>query len=554
MSLKPGNSFRYNQLDPAIERRVDDLLVQMTLPEKVGQLVQQYLFAKLDWEAIKHQKALAEEQGKTFIFHEVLPPEAETFLLEGKTGTISCSDVRTTNHLQHLAVDRSRLHIPLLVAADVIHGFRTIFPIPLAESCSWNLDIIEQAERVAAEEASACGINWVFSPMVDIARDPRWGRIAEGAGEDPFLGAAIAQAKVRGLQAAALQSGGRITACPKHYVGYGAMEAGRDYNTVELSERTLRDIYLPPFKAAFDAGAGSTMSSFNEISGVPGTCNSFTLTTVLRREWQWPGVVISDFNSIGELVQHGVAADLKDAARLGILAGVDIDMESGAYANHLAELVEEGAVPLDVLDEAVRRVLRLKFALGLFEHPYTDESLAEQIVLGADFRTLALEVARQSMVLLKNEADLLPLKPGTARVALIGPLADNRADLLGCWAGAGQAADVDTVLQGIRSYLPDTQITLVQGCTLNGTDHADLPAAVAAAQDADLIILVLGEGTDMSGESHSRAYLGLPGRHGDPGGLPVLEHLACPVGFLDPGRSQPGNQKHLAVAQRPRLP
>jgi beta-glucosidase len=507
-----GNIIHYNQLDPAIEKRVNDLLSRMTLAEKVGQLVQQYPFSGIDWDFIKQQKAQAEEQGQAFIFHKVLPPEVDAFLMEGKTGTVSCSDVRTTNHMQRLAVEESRLHIPLLVANDVIHGFRTIFPIPLAGSCSWNLELLEQAERVAAEEASANGISWIFSPMVDIARDPRWGRIAEGAGEDPYLGSAIAQAKVRGLQGRDLRSGNQIVACPKHYVGYGAAEAGRDYNTVDISERTLRDVYLPPFKAAFDAGAGSTMSSFNEISGVPGTCNSFTLSEILRHEWQWPGVVISDFNSIGELIRHGVAADLKDAARLTILAGVDIDMESGAYTNHLVELVEEGSVPLDVVDESVRRVLRLKFALGLFENAYTDETLAERVMLKPEFRALALEVAHQSMVLVKNQDDLLPLGVGKRRLALIGPLADNRPDLLGCWAGAGQAADVDTVLQGIKHYLPESAVTCVAGCPLDGESPVDFSEAIKAARAADVVVLVVGEGEALSGESHSRTHLGLPGR------------------------------------------
>ncbi len=512
---------------------MDDLLDQMTLPEKVGQLVQQNPFAAVDWGSINRKKALAEEQGQTFIFHQELPPEFEAILLEAKTGTINYSDVRTINYLQRLAVEGSRLHIPLLVGCDVIHGFRTIFPIPLAEACTWNPELIEQAERAAAEEASACGINWVFSPMVDIARDPRWGRIAEGAGEDPFLGMALARAKVGGFQRDDLKSGHRIATCPKHYVGYGAVEAGRDYNTVDLSERTLRDIYLPPFKAAFDAGAGSTMSAFNEIGGVPGTCNFFTLRTILRHEWQWPGVVISDFNAIGELVHHGVAVDLKDAARLSILAGVDIDMESGAYANHLVELVEEGTVSIEVVDQAVGRVLRLKFGLGLFEHPFTDEAQAEQIILGADFRALALEVARESMVLLKNKADLLPLKPGDGRVALIGPLANNRNDLLGTWAGSGQAADVDTVLQGIRNYLPDSGFTCVQGCPLEGADPVDFSEAVAAAHDANVVILVLGEGAGMSGEAHSRAHLGLPGRQQElldaiaATGKPIIGVLMC---------------------------
>jgi beta-glucosidase len=336
---------------------------------------------------------------------------------------------------------------------------------------------------------------------------------------------------VRGFQAADLKSGKRIAACPKHYAGYGAAEAGRDYNTAELSERTLREVYLPPFKSAFEAGAGSTMSAFNDIGGVPASGNPFLLRTILRDEWQWPGVVVSDYNAIGELVNHGVAADLKDAARLAILSGVDIDMESGAYADHLAELVEAGIVPVDLVDQAVRRVLRLKLRLGLFEHPFVDESLADRILLNEDFRACALEVARESMVLLKNDSDLLPLQPGAQRVALIGPLADDRRDLLGTWAGEGRAEDVESIVRGIRTYLPT--FTMEQGCSLNGREGEDFSAAVEAARGADAVILAVGEGADMSGEAHSRAHLGLPGRQQElldalaETGKPIVAVLAC---------------------------
>ncbi len=348
--------------------------------------------------------------------------------------------------------------------------------------------------------------------MVDIARDPRWGRIAEGAGEDPFLGMAMARAQVRGFQSPDLPTGRRVSACPKHYAGYGAAEAGRDYNTVELSERTLRDVYLPPFKAAFDAGAGSTMSSFNETSGVPGSSNDFLLRTVLKEEWNWHGPVVSDYNAVGELVPHGVAADLQEATRLSILAGVDIDMESGGYARHLEQLVLDGSVPLEVLDEAVRRVLRLKFELGLFDNPFTDEGLSKQYVLNPGFRELALEVATQSMVLLKNENQILPLQKEDRKYALVGPLVDNRTDLLGTWAFTGNASDVDTVLAGFQKYIDARNLVHAQGCAISGEEELDLPAAIAAAREADVVVLVLGESAGMSGEAHSRAHLGLPGR------------------------------------------
>ncbi|MCA9973565.1 MAG: glycoside hydrolase family 3 C-terminal domain-containing protein, partial [Anaerolineales bacterium] len=382
---------------------------------------------------------------------------------------------------------------------------------PLAEASTWNPALLERASRVAAEEASASGVDWIYAPMVDVARDPRWGRIAEGAGEDPFLGMAMARARVRGFQAADLISGRRIAACPKHYVGYGAAEGGRDYNTTDFSERTLRDVYLPPFKAAFDAGAGSVMSAFNEISGVPATANPLVLRTILRDEWAWPGVVLSDYDAVRELIPHGLAADLRDAARLSLLAGLDVEMVSSGYADHLAELVAAGEVPLTAVDEAVRRVLRLKFRLGLFDNPYTDESLAETVILRPEFRALALEVAQESMVLLKNEAGLLPLSPQT-RLAVIGPLADNRHDMLGCWSLHTHPEDVETVLEGIAAYLPAGAWTHVAACPIRGDGPTDFAAAVAAAEAADVVLLVVGESADMSGEGHSRTQLGLPGR------------------------------------------
>ena len=389
---------------------IEELLSEMTLTEKVGQLVLENAFAPIDWMEVGRQRKLADEQGLPYEIPLELSSTIEERIRGGYVSGINSADLRINNRLQRIAVRESRLGIPLLVSQDVLHGFRTVFPIPLAEACSWNPDLIERASRVAAVEASTAGINWFFAPMVDIARDPRWGRIAEGAGEDPFLGRAMAEAQVRGFQGADLPTRFRIAACPKHYAGYGAAEAGRDYNTVDISERTLRDVYLPPFKAAFDAGAESTMSSFNEIGGVPGTCNSFLLRTVLREEWGWSGPVVCDFNAIAELVEHGVAQDPKDAARLSILAGVDIDLDSGAYAAHLEQLVQEGAVPLGVVDDAVRRVLRLKSSLGLFDNPYADENLFERHVLTAEHRDLALEVATQSIVLLKNEGSILPLR------------------------------------------------------------------------------------------------------------------------------------------------
>ena len=508
----------YNNLDPETEKRVDALLAQMTLVEKIGQLVQLNPFAPFDPDDYEAKKREAEEAGAPFEYEPRLRDDMEDLLRGGRIGSfLNVMTPKVINHCQRIAVEESRLGIPLLVGADVIHGYRTIFPIPLAEASTWNPDLLERASRVAAEEASAAGVDWIFAPMVDVSRDPRWGRIAEGAGEDPFLGMAMARARVRGFQSTGLTSGRKIAACPKHYVGYGAAEGGRDYNTVDFSERTLRDVYLPPFKAAFEAGAGAVMSSFNELGGLPVTANPFILRTILRDEWQWPGVVLSDYDAVRELIPHGVAANLREAARLSILAGLDIEMVSTAYHDHLADLVTAGEVPEALVDEAVRRVLRLKFRLGLFERPYTDESLHDAVILQPAFRELALETARESMVLLQNEDNILPLSPDV-RLTVIGPLADNRADMLGCWSLHNHPEDVETVLEGLSAYLPGDTWSYQPGCPIRDdrTDgsgiETDIPAAVAATREADVVLLVLGESADMSGESHSRTTLGLPGR------------------------------------------
>jgi beta-glucosidase len=357
-----GKVFNYNQVDRAVEARADALLATMTLEEKVGQLAH----ATLD------------------------TPDMEAHVRAGRVGVFVTDDVRVVNRLQRMAVEESRLHIPLLMGLDVIHGFRTIFPIPLAESCTWDPDLLERATRVAAEEASAHGIDQFFAPMVDITRDPRWGRVAEGAGEDPCLGAAIARARVHGIQARGLESGRRVTACPKHFIAYGAAEGGRDYNTVDISERTLRDVYLPPFAAAFAAGAGSVMASFNEVAGIPSVANRFVLRTVLRQELGFQGLVYSDYESVENLVNHGLASDLREAAALAVQAGIEMssNRESGAYRGYLAELVRDGTIDEALVDAAARHMLRLKVALGLFERPYADEQLAQSIILRDEHRAL----------------------------------------------------------------------------------------------------------------------------------------------------------------------
>jgi beta-glucosidase len=423
--------------------------------------------------------------------------DLEARIRAGRVGSIfGIEDPAAVNRLQRAAREESRLGIPLIVGNDVIHGYRTVFPIPLAEACTWNPRLVERAARVAAEEARANGTDWIFAPMVDVSREPRWGRTAEGAGEDTYLGSVMAAARVRGFQSVS-----HLAACPKHYVAYGAVEAGRDYNSVDISERTLRDVYLPPFKAAFEAGAETVMSSFNEIAGVPATINHLTLRTILRDEWGWQGLVVSDYSAIKELIEHGVAADLKDAARLSILAGIDMDMMSDAYDRHLAALVEEGAVPLSVVDGAVQRVLRIKFGLGLFELPPIDADKAKQALLREESRELALQVARESMVLLENNAGLLPLASGT-RVAVVGELAESRRDMLGCWAQIGRAEDVETIFDGLAAQL-ETPPWFVA---------SDVELAVDAAREADVTVAVVGETADISGEAHSRAHLGLPGQ------------------------------------------
>jgi beta-glucosidase len=514
----------YNRVDSAVDARVAALLARMTLAEKIGQLVQGGAFEPLPQEEAERRAQEAAAEGRSLTFQDLFQARGglEEEIRSGAVGSLlNIADPQLVNRLQRIAVEETRHGIPLIVGSDVIHGFRTVFPIPLAESCTWNPGLLERAARIAAEEASAHGVDWIFAPMVDVARDPRWGRVAEGAGEDVFLGAAMAQARVRGFQAADLASGRRVAACPKHYVGYGAAEAGRDYNTVDVSDRTLREIYLPPFQAAFAAGAGSVMGSFNEIAGVPVTASRFALRAILRDEWQWPGVTLSDYEAVRELIPHGVAADLADAARLSILAGMDMDMMAGAYANHLQSLVEAGTVSPALIDEAAGRVLRLKFLLGLFERPYVDETLGERIVLQEESRAVALEVARQSIVLLKNDG-LLPLVAGAQRIAVVGPLAAARRDMLGCWTLFGREQDVETIREGIEAAAGAAQVTYAPGCAVRGDDAAGIAAAVAAAQAADVVIAVLGEDADMSGEARSRAGLRLPGRQQE-----LLEALAA---------------------------
>ena len=479
--------FDANRIDPDIESLVDNLLEGLTLRERVGQMVQIHV-------------------------HEDNEAESLQRIRDGLVGSVlTCYGAGKLNRLQLVAVEESRARVPLIFGNDVIHGYRTIFPIPLAISCTWDPALAQEAARIAAEEASADGTHWTFAPMVDIARDPRWGRIAEGAGEDPFLGAAMARAQVRGFQSDTLKSGRRLVACPKHFAAYGAAEAGKDYNTVDISERTLRDVYLPPFKAAFDAGAGTTMTAFNEIAGVPCAANTHLLQTILRQAWGFEGLIVSDWDAVGELIPHGCAADLRQAAARAARAGIDMDMASGAFAQHLEDLVAEGEVPQAVIDDAARRILRQKVLLGLFEQPYADEANSKNAFLRPDYREKALEIAQKSIVLLKNENDLLPLDKSLGRLALIGPLADDNHEVLGTWHRIGRDEDAETVLDGLREVMPDTEIVCLRGCEITDGAPKDVSSIMATVQESDAVVMVVGEAESMSGEAHSRAHLGLPG-------------------------------------------
>jgi beta-glucosidase len=485
--------------NPDGEQSITKLLGEMTLEEKIGQLVH-----------------FADSSTGPGAPH----PDYREQIAQGKVGSLeNITGAAETNALQKLAVEKSRLHIPLVFALDVIHGYRTIFPVPLAMASTWDPTLVEQASRVAAKEATREGIRWTYSPMVDIARDARWGRIVEGAGEDPHLGSAMAAAYVRGYQGTRLDDPQSLLACVKHFVGYGAAEAGKDYNSVELSDRALRQVYLPPFHAAVEAGAGSVMSAFNAINGVPATSNSFTLAQVLRREWGFKGVVISDYGAIRETIAHGTALDGKTAALKAISAGVDMDLESNLFSRHLSELVRSGEVSQETIDQAVRRVLRIKFALGLFDHPYTPEpaSGGKPQPEAADVE-FARTVAERSFVLLKNGSSggrsTLPLDPKTRTIALIGPLADSAIDMLGCWHARGDAADVVTLRAALTSRMKQEggQLIYAAGTKISTKNDTGFAEAVAAAKQADVVLMAVGEDAQwMTGEAASRAHLGLPG-------------------------------------------
>ena len=473
----------------AAEPKIDSLLARMTLEEKLGQLNQ-----------------LSVDQQPT--------PEQLALVRKGLVGSfLNLTGAAATRDAQRIAVTESRLHIPLIFGHDVIHGYRTIFPIPLGEAASWDPEAVQAAAHVAGREAAAAGVHWTFAPMVDIARDPRWGRIAEGSGEDPYLGSAMSAARVRGFQGADPRSPDAVLATVKHFAAYGGAEGGRDYNTVDLSERTLREVYLPPYRAALDAGAGSVMTSFNEIGGIPSTASPWLMTTLLRREWGFRGFVVSDWTAIAELRNHGVAGSRAEAGKLALEAGVDMDMVSRIYVDDLPALVRTARIPVALVNEAVRRVLRAKAALGLFDDPYHGATVEREraVLLAPEHRQLARRVAEEAIVLLRNDGSPLPLGPRVKSVAVIGPLADDKVAALGSWPGRGNAQDAVTTLEGIKARAGSVSVVYAKGCGITDTTTAGFAEAVAAAKQADVAVLVLGEAGDMSGEAASRADLDLPG-------------------------------------------
>jgi beta-glucosidase len=484
----------------SIEERIESILEKMTIEEKFGQLNQ--LTALGEWNAEKTSSSITKEQAE--------------LVRKGLVGSfLNVVGAQSTREIQRIAVEESRMKIPLIFGYDVIHGLRTIFPMPLAESCTWDPDLLQRSARVAAIESSAAGIHWTFAPMVDIARDPRWGRIMEGSGEDPYLGSLIGAARVKGFQGANLHEKDSILACAKHYAAYGGAEAGRDYNTVDISERTLHEIFLPPFQATVKAGVGSFMTSFNEIGGIPSTANKILLTTILRKNWGFNGFVVSDYTAVAELQQHGIAGSRVEAGILALNAGTDMDMVSEIYLKDLPQALQDNKISTQTVDEAVRRILRAKFQLGLFDDPYrnSDPEREKRFILHPDHRKLAREVAQQSIVLLRNERSLLPIKKNTQTIAVIGPLADNKDELLGGWAAIGKPEDGISVLDSIKKKVSaQTKVEYAKGCELEGECGSTLMEAEQLAARADVAIVVVGEAAAMSAEAASRSNIDLPGK------------------------------------------
>jgi beta-glucosidase len=494
---------------------IDGLMKKMTLDEKIGQM---NLPAASDFTT---GQSASSDIGKK--------------IREGKIGGLfNIKSVEKIRTAQKIAVEESRMKIPLIFGLDVIHGYQTIFPIPLALSCTWDMVLIEKSARIAAQESSADGLNWTFSPMVDVARDPRWGRVAEGAGEDTWLGSQIAKAMVKGYQGDDLSKYNTIMACVKHFALYGAGEGGRDYNTVDMSFQKMYEYYLPPYKAALDAGAGSIMSSFNEVNGIPATANKWLMTDLLRKQWGFKGFVVSDYTAINEMIHHGIGKDLKDVSALALNAGIDMDMVGEGFILNAKDLVKEGKVTEQTIDEACRRILEAKFKLGLFDDPfrYLNDVRAKAELLTSANRKDAQKIAEQSMVLLKNDKQLLPLKQ-SGTIAFIGPLADNHREILGTWSAAGDWDKSVSVVEGVKNVAGSSvKILFAKGCNLitereflkqisgeasvdSRTDDEMIIEAAAIASKADIVVAVLGEPAGFSGEASSRSELDLPGRQQD---------------------------------------
>lgn len=484
-----------DQRDAEVDKFVDDLLSRMTLEEKIGQTV---LYTS----------------GYDVITGPTVDPNYKEYLKKGMVGGIfNAVGADYTRSLQKIAVEETRLGIPLIFGYDVIHGQRTIFPIPFAESCSWDLEAMERSARIAASEATAEGINWIYAPMVDISRDPRWGRVAEGAGEDVYLGSLIAAARVKGFQGDNLSAVNTVVACVKHYAAYGATMAGRDYNTVDMSLNELWNTYLPPFKAALDAGCGTIMTSFNDLNGIPATGNKYLLKDILRDKWNFNGFVVTDYTSINEMIPHGYAKDEKHSAEIAMNTGVDMDMQGGVYMNHLKTLIDEGKVSEKDVTEAARAILKIKYKLGLFEDPYRycDANREKTDILTPANKEAARDMARKSMVLLKNDKQILPLKENK-RIALIGPLAKDKYEILGCWSAMGNRDTIPvSVYDGLVEAIGKDKMSYAKGCDIQSDDTKGFAEAVRVASASDVVVMVMGEFRNMSGENNSRTNLSLPG-------------------------------------------
>lgn len=482
----------------SISNKVDSVLSLMSIDEKVGQL-NQY---SGDWD---------EATGPI-----TKDGDKQNQIKKGLVGAmLNVKGVAHAKQLQLMAM-QSRLKIPLLFGQDVIHGYKTTFPIPLAEAASWDLEAIELSARIAATEAAASGVQWTFAPMVDIARDPRWGRVMEGAGEDTYLGSLIAKARVKGFQGKGLENMDAVMACAKHYAAYGAAIGGRDYNSVDMSDRTLWEVYLPPFKAALDAGAATFMTSFNDLNGIPATGNKYLLRTILKGKWNFKGFVVSDWGAVGEMINHGFVKNNTEAALAAIYAGCDMDMESRSYKNHLSQLVKEGKLPIAFVDEAVKRILTKKFELGLFDNPFKffDELREKNELNNVEHAKAARDIARKSIVLLKNENQLLPLSPSLKSIAVIGPLAKEVKQNLGFWSieWPNDSSYITSQWQGISNKISrNTKLLYAKGAGITDTSRAGFAEAILTAKQADVVIITVGEARDMSGEAKSRSNIHLPG-------------------------------------------